>query len=50
MLSTLVTLAAAAEAEHHESVNHWIIGGIAIAILLGMLLVLMAFARGREHS
>jgi hypothetical protein len=50
MLSSLVTLAASAEAEHSESVNHWIIGGVTITILLGMLLILLAFARGRDHS
>ena len=30
--------------------NHWLIGGIALGILLAMLLALLAFGRGREHS
>ncbi len=49
MLSPFVTIAVEA-AEHHEKVNHWIIGGIAIVILLGLMLGLLAFAGGREHS
>ena len=40
--------------EHHvvnENVpNHWLIGAITLVILLGMLLGLMAFGAGREHS
>ncbi len=49
MLSTLA-LHAAEATEHTESVNHWVIGGIALAILLGLLVTLVAFAGGREHS
>lgn len=50
LLSTLV-LAAAEGAEHHEkAVNEWIVGGIALAVLLGLLLALLAFAGGRDHS
>jgi hypothetical protein len=49
MLSTLA-LHTAEAASHEESFNHWIAGGIALAILLGLLLLLVAFAGGREHS
>jgi hypothetical protein len=48
LVSTLVTVAA--EAEHHEKVNHWVFGSIAIVILLGVLVGLIAFGGGREHS
>ena len=30
--------------------NHWLIGGIALGILLALLLALLAFGAGREHS
>jgi hypothetical protein len=30
--------------------NHWLIGGIALAILLALLLALLVFGAGREHS
>jgi hypothetical protein len=49
MLTSLV-LHAAETAEHGEAVNHWVIGTITIAILLGLLGILLAFAGGREHS
>jgi hypothetical protein len=46
---SLVAMAAVA-AEGHEKVNHWLIGGIVLAILLTALLVLIAFGGGREHT
>ncbi len=49
MFSPLL-IAAAEAAEHSEKVNHWIIGGVAIVILLGLMVGLLAFAGGREHS
>ncbi|MDN4162819.1 hypothetical protein [Nocardioides abyssi] len=51
MLNALVVLAAAEES-HHE-VDHalsWGVGVGALVILLGMLLALVAFGGGREHS
>ncbi len=30
--------------------NHWLVGGIALAILLALLLALLVFGAGREHS
>lgn len=50
MSHTLVTRVVAEAAEHHEKVNHWIFGGIALSVLLGSLLALILFAGGREHS
>lgn len=50
MSHTLVTRTVAEAAEHHEKVNHWIIGAVALAILLGALVCLLLFAGGREHS
>jgi hypothetical protein len=40
----------AAEEAHEESIDPWIVGGIALAILLLMLVALVAFGGGREHS
>ncbi|MEV7431114.1 MULTISPECIES: hypothetical protein [unclassified Nocardioides] len=51
MLNALVVLAAAEES-HHE-VDHalsWGVGAVALVILLGMMLALVAFGGGREHS
>jgi hypothetical protein len=31
-------------------INHWIVGGTALGILLLVLLGLLAFGAGREHS
>ena len=30
--------------------NHWLIGGITLAILIALLVALLAFGAGREHS
>lgn len=49
MLNTLV-LHAAETAEHGESVNHWVVGAIALVVLLALLGALLVFAGGREHS
>jgi hypothetical protein len=31
-------------------VNHWVVGAIVFVILLSMMLALLAFGAGREHS
>jgi hypothetical protein len=49
-MSYLLLTRVVAEAEHHEKVNHWIFGAIALVILLGALCALLAFSGGREHS
>jgi len=30
--------------------NHWLVGGVALGVLLIMLLALLVFGAGREHS
>jgi hypothetical protein len=48
---TAYVVALAAEEHVNESVpNHWIVGGIALGILLLLLLALLVFGAGREHS
>ena len=51
-MSTLL-IASRVMAEEHETwggVNHWVIGGLTLLILLAALGALMAFGGGREHS
>jgi hypothetical protein len=48
MLSTVITLAA--EAESEPAVSPYVIGGIALAILLVLLMAVISFGGGREHS
>jgi hypothetical protein len=46
-------LLAAVAAEAHEEVNealNWIVGGTALGILLLLMLALVIFGGGREHS
>jgi hypothetical protein len=31
-------------------VNHWVVGGTVLAILLALLVALLIFGAGREHS
>lgn len=50
-LSQISTLLVQAAEEHHEQViNPWIVGAIAFSLLVGMMLALVAFGGGREHS
>jgi hypothetical protein len=30
--------------------NHWLVGGVTLVILMALLLALLAFGAGREHS
>jgi hypothetical protein len=49
-LSTLV-ITASESAEHGEPAVHpYVVGGVALGILLVLLLVLVAVGGGREHS
>jgi hypothetical protein len=48
MANTLILLAATAG--ESEGVNPWIIGGLALGGLLLLLLAVVAFGGGREHS
>ena len=49
MVNTLVFLS---ESAGHDSggANPWVIGGIALGLLLALLLAVVAFGGGREHS
>jgi hypothetical protein len=47
MLNAFVTVAAE---EHSNGVNHWLVGGITLVILLALLMALLIFGAGREHS
>jgi hypothetical protein len=50
MLSTVITLAAES-AEHGEPVLHpYAVGGIALGLLLVLLVAVVSFGGGREHS
>lgn len=46
-LNALIIVAAEAE---EPAVHPYLIGAIALAILLGLLVALIAFGGGREHS
>ena len=48
MLSTVVTLAA--EAESEPAVHPYVVGAIALGLLLVILLAVISFGGGREHS
>ena len=49
MANTLILLAESAGHES-EGVNPWVIGGVALGVLLLLLLAVVAFGGGREHS
>jgi len=50
-LAEVMALAVLAQEEHEvDELLSWGIGGLSLAILLGMLLVLIAIGGGREHS
>jgi hypothetical protein len=48
-LTSLITTAAETTATH-GGVNHWVVGGVALALLLVLMLALLAFGAGRDHS
>ncbi len=51
MSLSALTVQAAEIAEHGEpAVSPYVVGAIALAILLGLLLALISFGGGREHS
>lgn len=47
-ISTLAITAS--EAAGEPAVNHWVVGGITLAVLLALLVALIMFGAGREHS
>jgi hypothetical protein len=44
---TLLTIPLEAES---GGVNHWVIGGVTLAIFLLLLWAFLAFGKGRDHS
>ncbi|GAB3196606.1 hypothetical protein GCM10027062_06280 [Nocardioides hungaricus] len=51
MLNPSVVVRLAEEQAVNESVpNPWLVGGITLAILLALLIGLLIFGSGREHS
>lgn len=47
---TTLLLTQAAEETHEQVINPWIVGAIALGLLLAMIAILVAFGGGREHS
>lgn len=45
-----MVLAAEATEEHGTSGIEWVVGGVTLAILLALLIGLVAFGGGRDHS
>ena len=50
MLSTAITLAAETSGHSEPAIHPYAVGAIALGILLLMLLALVTFGGGREHS
>ncbi|MBD3945982.1 hypothetical protein [Nocardioides ganghwensis] len=48
MLSTVITLAA--EAESEPAVHPYVIGAVTLVLLMVLLLAVVSFGGGREHS
>ena len=50
MLNAYVVALAAEEHVNENVPNHWLVGGVTLAILLALILALLVFGAGREHS
>jgi hypothetical protein len=50
LVTALVTAAAEAESKSDPAVPAWVFGLLAFGILLSLLIGLVAFGGGREHS
>ena len=50
MLSTVTSLVAETSGHSEPAIHPYAVGGIALGILLLMLLALVSFGGGREHS
>ncbi|SEC81460.1 hypothetical protein SAMN04489844_3043 [Nocardioides exalbidus] len=48
MLSTVITLAA--EAESEPAISPYVVGAVALGLLIVLLLAVVSFGGGREHS
>lgn len=49
-LSSLSALTIHAQVATSGGLNHWVVGGLALGILLAMIAALLMFGAGREHS
>ncbi|MBB3043688.1 hypothetical protein KM427_17830 [Nocardioides sp. LMS-CY] len=50
MLNAYVVALAAEEHINENVPNHWLVGGVTLAFLMALLLGLIFFGAGREHS
>ena len=50
MLNPYVVALAAEETVNENVPNHWLVGGVTLAILLALIVALLMFGAGREHS
>jgi hypothetical protein len=50
MSLTSLTTTAAETTASQGGVNHWVVGAVVLAILLVLMLALLAFGAGRDHS
>lgn len=50
MLNPYVAVLATEEAVNENVPNHWLVGGVALGILLLLIVGLLIFGAGREHS
>lgn len=50
MLNTAIALAAETEVHSEPAVSPWLVGGLTLVILLLLLLGVVGFGGGREHS
>ena len=50
MLNPYVAVLATEGAVNENVPNHWLIGGVTLAILLALIVALLIFGAGREHS
>lgn len=49
-LTSLILTASEGASSEPAAVNHWVVGGICLGILLVSLIIVMAIGGGREHS
>lgn len=48
--AVVIALAESAEGGGHSAADAYLIGGATLALLVGLLVALVAFGGGREHS
>ncbi len=50
LLTPVLTLARLAEEGGSDGINPWLVGGIALGLLLALLLTVVAIGGGRDHT